>query len=136
MDYFAAKNLPVRITDASSTRAAMDQMANITPAKSNAMVKIGNDSMMESAKSGKLAAIDEKSENASEKISKNPDCERLAIRLRYPATAIATDTPNTHAETAILAASARRSRRLMRNNIFSVKPAGGSGVEMVEKSFS
>jgi len=36
--------------------AAMDQMANNTPLNSNAVVKIGNVSITEKAKSGKLAA--------------------------------------------------------------------------------
>ena len=53
--------------------AAMDQTANNTPQRSNAVVKIGNVSITEKAKSGKFAIIDEKSENISEEIWKNPD---------------------------------------------------------------
>ena len=135
-DYRAVKNLWPRAAIAPSISAANDQIANNTPLKRSAVVNIGNDSKMENAKSGKLAAIDEKSENASEKIWKNPDCAKLAVRLTYPATAIPTDTPNADAERTILVTRARRSRTPMRNKTFSVKPTGGSGVGRVEKSFS
>lgn len=125
----------MRKSDASSMSAAMDQIANNTPLNTSAVVKIGNVSIMEDAKSGKFATIAEKSENISDAIEKNPDCERLATKLRYPATIIPTDALNTHAEAAIFMPNSRRSRRPMVASIFSVNPAGGSGVRSVEKSF-
>ncbi len=116
--------------------AAMDQIANITPPKRIAAVNTGNDSVMENAKSGKLAAVDEKLENISDESWKNPDRERLATMLTYPSIATPIDALNTHAEAAIFTASILRSCLLMRNNIFSVKPSGGSGTLTLEKSFS
>ena len=68
MDDRDVPNLLVRKSDVSSISAAMDHIANITPAKRSAVVNIGNDSITEKAKSGKFVAIDEKSENARENI--------------------------------------------------------------------
>ena len=132
------KNVParrLRKSDASSMSAAMDQIANSTPLKSNAVVKIGNVSMTENAKSGKLAIIDEKSENMSEDDLEESRLRKARDQVHVSRYRDPTDAPNTHAEAAIFAPSIRRSRRLMRSNIFSVRPAGGSGVREGGKKF-
>ena len=132
--FYEVRNFPARNIEASSISAAIDQMPNNKPLNNNATVNTGKVSITENAKSGKFAAIDEKSENISDEMAKNPECERLAIRFIYPATDIPADTPNAQAEMTIFAATARRSCRLIRCKTFSVNPAGGSGAERTENS--
>jgi len=59
---------------ASLMNTPMDHIAKATPPRTIAAEKMGNDSMMEKKKSGRLEAIREKSEKSNEKNARKPDC--------------------------------------------------------------
>jgi hypothetical protein len=123
--YFDKEKRVVLKSDVSSINAAMDQIANITAPSKIAAVNMGNDSTMEKAKSGKLAAIDEKSENANDANGKKPDWESPAIRSLHAKTIPETEQMKTDDEIAIFIPKIRRSRWIIRDKILSVRSAGG-----------